>query len=471
MPLFLIVVTSLGLTFDVIIPNAYSLSYNEQISNKTNNMWQLGKNLEIGDSYTYKICDPGAILNYSAESYHYFTKNLEHNSSLCYTVTLNFANLISSDENQINSDIWIVQATIVDYFSGEIRNSIFHIDADSWNVRSADTIHPDTARYADSIQNTLFSLHKYTAQESKLLQEEIKWGEVTEYHDLMQDNPYMAILDDQLKFEVTEFVRLSILSIDNLGTPQTRSLDVSSVGYEIDIIDVTEDEDNDVTNSYLVNSDLSFPVKAVYYSPSHIVEPFKEYEFQLISFFDMSNTLESNSINADAAVGNDDDTTDDDHVIVESGTIELTFPDVDNDIDDTVENMDDTVDNTEDQNYDNDIIETDDTIQNNDDSIDNVEDQNDDNTTDTKDTNDVVTEDSKPKSSSMTLLVLIIGIALAVGIFVYLKKFRKNNSASFGVFGKNDDDNSKTQIPEKKMIQFDESITIDILSKDSEVIS
>lgn len=54
-----------------------------------------------GDSYTYRICDPGAILNYSAESYHYFTKNLEHNGSLCYTVQMDFVNMVSTDENQI----------------------------------------------------------------------------------------------------------------------------------------------------------------------------------------------------------------------------------------------------------------------------------------------------------------------------------------------------------------------------------
>ena len=82
-------------------------------------------------------------------------------------------------------------------------------------MRSADTIHPDTTRYADSIQKTLFSLHKYTAQESKLLQEGIKWGEVTEYHDLMQNNPYMTVLDDGQEFNVTEFVRNSVLIIDN----------------------------------------------------------------------------------------------------------------------------------------------------------------------------------------------------------------------------------------------------------------
>ena len=433
----------MGLTYDVIIPNVYSLDYNEQVSDQKNNLWQLGKSLEIGDSYTYEICDPDAMLNYSAESYHYFTKNLEHNSSLCYTANLNFANLISSDENNITSDIWIVQATIIDYSSGEIRNSIFHIDADSWNVNSADTIHPDTIRYAKSIQNTLFSIQKYTTQELKLLQEGIKWGEVTEYHDLRQDNPYMQVLEDNLKFKVTEFVHLSILSIDNLGTPQTRSLDVSSVGYEIAIIDVAEDEDNDVTNSYLVNSDLPFPVKAVYYSPSHIVEPFKEYEFELISYFDSSNTIENNSVNEDTTTDDEDD------LIVESGTIELTFPDAGNVI---IENP---------------IIIPEEDIVEGDETVENTENQNDE-TLEIDNTDTIEDQETNPKSNSTFVLVLIIGVVSAAGIIVYLKKFRKNNSASFGVFGKDNDDGSKVQIPEKKTIRFDESITIDILSKDNE---
>jgi len=437
----------MGLTYDVIIPNVYSLDYNEQVSDQKNNLWQLGKSLEIGDSYTYKICDPDVIQSYSAESYHYFTKNLEHNSSLCYTANLNFVNLISSDENNIISDIWIVQATIIDYFTGEIRNSIFHIDADSWNVRSADTIHPDTIRYAKSIQNTLFSIQKYTAQEPKLLQEGIKWGEVTEYHDLMQDNPYMIVLDDELKFEVTEFVRLSILLIDNMGTPQTRTLDVSSVGYDIDIIDGIEEETNNITNSYLVNTDLPFPVEAVHYSPSHIVEPFKEYEFELISYFDSSNTLENNFIDEEDAETNDDD----DEVIVESGTMELTFPDEkDNVI------IDDPVIIPEE-----DIVEGDETV-------DRGENQNDE-TLEIDNTDTTEDQETNPKSNSTFVLVLIIVVVSAAGIIVvYLKKFRKNNSASFGVFGKDNDDDSKTQIPEKKTIQFDESITIDILSKDNE---
>ncbi len=132
LPLFVIIVTTIGLIFDVIIPNVYALtlpSYNEQVSSKKDNLWHLGKNLSIGDSYTYKICDPSAILNYSAESYHYFTKDLEHNSSLCYIIKLDFVNLLNSDENQINSDIWVVQASISDILgkNNSIRRSLYYL--------------------------------------------------------------------------------------------------------------------------------------------------------------------------------------------------------------------------------------------------------------------------------------------------------------------------------------------------------
>ena len=459
--LFVVTVLAMGLTSNVVIPNVYSLSYNEQVSNQKNNMWQLGKNLEIGDSFTYKICDPSSMQNYSAESYHYFTKNLAHNSSMCYTLHLHFINHVISDENQINGNTWIVEASIIDYFSNNIRKSIFHIDANSWNVKSAYTIHPDTVRFADSLENTLFSIYKYTAQESRLLQEGIKWGEVTEYRDLMQVNPYMTVLDDGLKFEATEFVQKSFLSVNNSLEPIPRTLDVSKVGYDIDIIDDNdaaveeEKKDNDVTNYYLVNNDLPFPVEATYYSPSHIVEPFKQYEFELISFFDVSSILENNSNNADIAVEmNDNDASD---IHVESGTIELTFPD-------------NVIDSTKDRDSDDDkIIEHNDADKNNDDY---AQDQNENNydggTADSINTIDDKIDPKETtfsKSSLMILLSLVIGIAV-IAIFVYFKKFRKTNSASYGVFGKDDDDNdTNLQTHEKKTtISFDDSITINITS-------
>ncbi|MGI9567174.1 MAG: hypothetical protein ACR2LL_09215 [Nitrosopumilus sp.] len=207
LPLFFVfIVTITGLSFDVIIPNVYLLDCNDQVSDQKNNLWQLGKNLSIGDSYTYKICDPSSIPHYSAESYHYFTKNLEHNSSLCYIIKLDFVNLLNSDENQINSNIWVVQASISDVLDNSIRHSVFHINSDSFEIKSADTIHPDTIRYTQSLENTIFSIFKYTAPEPKLLQKNIKWGEVTEYLDYKQNNPDMKVLQDDLEFNVIQNV-------------------------------------------------------------------------------------------------------------------------------------------------------------------------------------------------------------------------------------------------------------------------
>ena len=263
LPLFVFIVTITGLSFDVIIPNVYSLDYNQQVSDQRDNLWQLGKNLSIGDSYTYKICDPSAIPNYSAEIYHYFTKNLEHNSSLCYFIKLDFVNLLNSDENDISGNIWVVQASISDVFGTEnsIRHSIFHIDSDSFEVTSADTIHPDTIRYADSLENTIFSIFKYTASEPKLLQKNIQWGKVTEYLEQNQNNPDMKVLQDNLEFHVIENV---IDYSQNQVTPIDKTFDVYQVGYEVDIIDIndpTQKEDtNNVTNSYLISPQFSFPV-------------------------------------------------------------------------------------------------------------------------------------------------------------------------------------------------------------------
>jgi len=472
LPLFVVFVLIIGLTFDVIIPNAYSLSYNDQVSNQKNNMWELGKNLKIGDFFTYKICDPNLIQNYSAESYHYFTKNLEHNSSMCYTLHLDFIDRVTSDENQISGDTWIVDVAIIDYSSGEIRKSIFHIDADSWNVKSADIINNpnyhsylDTVRLSDSIENTLFSILKYTAQESKLLQEGIKWGEVTEYHDFKQINPYMMVLSDDLKFETVELsVQESFLPIDHRLESISRILDVSKVGYEIDIVDrviekQTKKDTNNVTNFFLVNQNIPFPVEAVYFSPSHVVEPFKEYEFKLISFSDASYTIKNNPINLDVIIDNDyDDITDD--TISEFGTIELTF------LDDNSNNTDSTSDNLESQNNDY-AIETDDTIKTNDDLVDNADDRHDDDhyTSDVIKIDNAIKEDRiNPKSNLMTLLVLVIGIVLVsttAVVFVSLKKFRKNKKENYGIFGKKDN-YSKAQIPKTKTILFDGSITINI---------
>ena len=184
-------------------PYKGGIDYSQELAWQQEHLWNLGKDLTIGDSYTYRICDPDAIQNYSAENYHFFTKNLEHNGSLCYTIQMDFVNLITTDQNQIDGLIWVIQAQITDDFTGDTRHSVFHVDSESFEVRSADTIHPDTIRYAKSLQNTIFSLNKYTASESKLLQTGVIWGEVTEYNN-RGNNPDMKVIE-KATFDVSSY--------------------------------------------------------------------------------------------------------------------------------------------------------------------------------------------------------------------------------------------------------------------------
>ena len=348
----LIMITSISIapSFATTPPHK-DIDYSQKLAWQQEHLWNVGKSLTIGDSYTYKICDPDAILNYSAENYHFFTKNLEHNGSLCYTIQMDFVNLIATDQNQISSYIWVVQAQITDDSTGETRNSVFHVDSESFEVRSADTIHPDTIRYADSIEDTIFSIHKYTAIQSKLLQPGVNWGEVTEYNDRGQ-NPYMLVLD-KMKWSVNSY-HFEILQ--QKAITGQKELDVFSVGYEVDIVDVSnltldekkkkikndvvEDEDtNNVTNHYLVNSHLPFPVSGLYYNPSYNIEPHKEYEFELITYLETSSNrppqvpVDNDDVMVDVIIP------DDDLPITERGTIKLTLPDDD----DVVVIPDDTI--------------------------------------------------------------------------------------------------------------------------------
>jgi len=331
-----IIVTVIGLTYVEIIPNSYATTqpypnadYNEQVSWQQGNMWHLGKNLSVGDSYTYKICDPNTIQT-SAANYHYFIQgNENHNSSVCYIIKLDFVNLLNSDENQINSNVWVVQAAISDIAKNkqDIRYSVFHINAVTFEVRSADTIHPDTIKYANSLQKTLFSLFKYTAPEPQLLQIGVEWGEVTEALYQKGTNPHMTVIDANHEYYIIQN-RINLLNQQNVSVESI--LDVFQVGYTIDIVDsfisndnkknkIGEDNSN-VTNVFLISSDLPFPLSAVSYSPVHIIQPQKQFEFELVEF-----VANSKSIDLKIKPVVKEPTTIEEST--ESGVMELTFPD------------------------------------------------------------------------------------------------------------------------------------------------
>ena len=452
--------TTIGLTFDVIIPNVYALTiptYNEQVSSQKDKLWHLGKNLSVGDSYTYKICDPSAILNYSAERYHYFTKDLEHNSSMCYVIKLDFVNLLNSDENQINSDIWVVQASISDVSGTDhsIRRSVFHIDSDTFEVRSADTIHPDTIRYTQSLENTMFSIVKYTASEPKFLQQGIKWGEVTEYLDQNQNNPDMQVLQDDLEFATTQNV---VDYSQNKLIRTDKTFDVYKVGYEIDIIDKDqrEEDTNNVTNSYLISSQFPFPLSGTLYSPAHVVEPFKEHEFDLISFVS-SNLIEENDTveNTDASINDDvmDEPVDDaiiDTIIEEEDNVVIDDIVEDNVVDEIMDDDHMIVNDTTNEN----ITEAYDTI-----IIDRVIEEDDiivENVVESETHNDYGKDNNSYVTDMIGIVLLLVGI---VGGFVYYKKYKNNNMKSHV----NNNSRSDSMI---KTVHFDDHLTIKINCKE-----
>ena len=317
------------------IPNSYGLTppvpiadYNQQKLFQQNYLWHLGKNLSVGDSYTYKICDPKTIQT-SAADYHYFVQgNNDHNSSTCYTIKLDFVNLLTSDENQINNqrDVWVVQAAIDGKRNDDLRYSVFHIDTLTFEVISADTTHhPATKKYTNSLQKTLFSLHKYTAPEPQLLQIGQGWGEVTEALQSRGKNPHMTVLNNNQEFSITQnqIVRL----IDQKIEPLTREIfDAFEVGYEIDIQDpvifdqkknklvpVNDNEDsNNVTTSFLISSQFPFPLSGESYNPVYVMQPQKEFEFELLVF-------QANNKNIDFENSVIDESKDEDLPITETG--------------------------------------------------------------------------------------------------------------------------------------------------------
>jgi len=454
-----------GLTYDdIVIPNSYGiLDYNQQISDQKSNLWELGKNLSVGDSYTYKICDPRAMQT-SAANYHYFTQgNENHNSSVCYVIKMDFVNLLNSDENQINNDVWVVQAAISDIATNrggnDVRYHIFHVDAKTFEVRSDDIIHPDTIKYTDSLQDTLFSLFKYTAPEPQLLQIGTQWGEVTEALRERGKNPYMTVLDNNQEYAVTQN---SIRMIDKQNISVARNItDAFKAGYEIDIFDpfitsddkkkittAEEEDNNNVTSYFLISSDLPFPLSAVYYSPVHTTQPQKQYEFELVAFLANSKEI---VLWMKLDVEEPKEIMIIPEILTETGTIELTFPDED----DEAPNNDDVVVNDDIDSVDDDIVQI---VPNNDGAIDN-----DDATLVDGDNIHVANNDNVQSDDEDNNYVKIAGLGiLLVAMIAGFVVFKKLKESGFKTGLKKTLKKKQQQHTTKETVQFNDKLHIDI---------
>ena len=494
--LILLIPSSYGLT-----PPVPNVDYNEQKMWQQEHLWHLGKNLSVGDSYTYKICDPKTIPT-TAANYHYFVQgNDDHNSSTCYIIKLDFVNLLTSDQNHINQrDVWVVQAAIDDKVTTDtnttvstfidstlipslnsspktlqkemennsLRYSVFHIDTLTFEVTSADTIHPDTKKYADSLQKTLFSLHKYTSPEPELLQIGHGWGEVTEALQPKGENPQMTVLDDKQEFSFTqnETIRLLDKKIESITIEVT---DAFEVGYEIDIQDpvifdekkkelvpVNDDKDsNNVTTSFLISSQLSFPLYGESYNPVYLMEPQREFEFELLVYQTKNNNIDFDVTESSIVVQPNND--DKKEPIVDSGFIELTFPDDDVDV---ITNHNDDDDVVIVEPVDNDDTIPDDDVKNNDSDSDDIATINDDvkvqsdnDTEDNNNNNGKIEESDYLKLAGLaTLLVLIF-----VG-FIVFKRFKEGKIKTSSVKNTLKKNNANTTT----IVSFDEKLYIDI---------
>ena len=179
---------------------------------------------------------------------------------------------------------------------------------------------------------------------------------------------------------------------------------------DLDSVAYIEEDTNNVTNFYLISSRFPFPLSGILYSPAHVVEPFKEYEFEVISFVS-SNIIEE-----------DDNSVEDTDTLIDDTTDEIIPKDVDDNIivDEIIEEEDIIVEN---------ILESEndsDTIQDNDSSVTNL--------------------------IGLVLLLIVI-----VGGFAYYKKFKSNSLKS--------SDNSKSDSL-IKIIHFDDNVTINIKKKE-----
>ncbi|MGQ0771732.1 MAG: hypothetical protein ACT4NT_03045 [Nitrososphaerota archaeon] len=192
--------------------------------------WYFGEGLNVGDEFTYNICD--SILRIPESPNH------------CYTITMKFLTLLPSPEGKT----WIVSAH-VDHKTRTL-DMIFHVSANSFKIKTDGTSIP----YADSIERTLGWMWSFSNENRpQILSVGKSWGVVT--------------------VDMNSATEITVNQIDSLefGGQMKRTY---LLGYTL------------IEDSYLhIMDDFPFPLKAVIYKPvfsSKDVSP--EFTFQLINY-------------------------------------------------------------------------------------------------------------------------------------------------------------------------------------------
>ncbi|WP_316505932.1 hypothetical protein [Nitrosopumilus sp.] len=280
--------------------------------------------------------------------------------------------------------------------------------------------------YTQSLENTIFSIFKYTASEPKLLQKNVKWGEVTEYLDHNQDDSEFDAVQN-----VIDYYQNKIMQKD-------KTFDVFKIGYEMDIVDnnLKEEDTSNVTNYYLISPQFPFSIYGVLYSPAHITEPFKESEFELVSFVTSSDGTTKEDMMIEHDTVKEDNLISSDKIIVE----EIVEDDV---IEGIIEETIDEEIKIEEKKI---VIPVEPII---------MEEH-------VEETIEETITDEETRNLNYSLdksIILAIFLIIVIGGFVYYKKFKNPNNNLKSVLK-----NNKSVF--NKIIHFDDNVTIKINYKE-----
>lgn len=245
-----------------LIPNSFASSIEDIIEQQKQKEWYVGKDIQSGDSFTYRICDDKT-----------FTKSIF--AEKCYTIQLDFYGLFDVPDGKT----WVVQSLIT---TGDTtRSGIFQISPETLDI-STDIFNIE---FANSIENTLFNLKKFANPVfPKILDVGKSWGTIPSY--LTMDAEILVLNEDFIKIGPEIF-------------------DVFTVGYNVK-----------EQSTYAISKEFPFPLRGNVYSPTVIYpEPDFLFSFELIrySFADPANldlaidSIESNLDSIDDFVLIDND--------------------------------------------------------------------------------------------------------------------------------------------------------------------
>lgn len=190
-------------------------------------MWHFGEGLDLGDEFTFHICDYALTIPQSPDH--------------CYTITMRFLALVPTHEGKI----WIVAAH-VDHGPRTV-DMIFQISANSFRIRTDGLNIP----YADSVERTVGWIRQFSNEnDPQVLAVGRSWGTIP--GDTNSPIKMMVNKIDSDEFENKVYL----------------------LGYSL------------VRNSQIqIRDGLPFPLKAAIYRPvsTHQDAPLS-FEFQVVSY-------------------------------------------------------------------------------------------------------------------------------------------------------------------------------------------